>query len=265
MGLVSLQKRSQSAHFPFCHGRAQQKDKCLWLRKSALTRHWICWHLDLGLYSLQRLWLRMKEESEKAGLKLLRVLKTKIIASGPITSWQIGGGKVETVTDFIFLGCKISVNGDCNHEIKRHLLTARKAMTNIDRILKNRDITLPTKVMVFPVVIYRCESCTIKKAECQKIDALELWCWRRLLRILWTARRSNQSILKNQPRIFVGRTDAEAPLLWPPDAKVEKTLMLGKIGDRRRRGDGWMTSLTQWTCIWANSGWWWWTRKPGLL
>ena len=146
------------------------------------------------------------------------------MASGPITSWQIGGGKVETVTDFIFLGCKISVNGDCNHEIKRHLLTARKAMTNIDRILKSRDITLPTKVMVFPVVIY---SCTIKKAECQKIDALELWCWRRLENP-WTARRSNQSILKNQPRIFVGRTDAEAPILWPPDAKSQ---LIGKDPD----------------------------------
>ena len=126
------------------------------------------------------------------------------MAFDPITSWQIGGGKVEPVTDFIFLGCKISVNGDCSREIKRHLLLGRKAITNIDRILKSRDITLPTKVyrvraVVFPVAMYRCESCTIKKAECQKINALELWCWRRVLRILWTSRRSNQSILKNQP------------------------------------------------------------------
>ena len=123
------------------------------------------------------------------------------MASGPITSWQIGGRKVETVTDFIFLGCKISVNGDYNHEIKRHLLIGRKVMTNIDRILKSRDIALPTKVqrvkaVVFPVVSYRCESCTTKKTECRKIDALELWCWRKLLTVLWTARRSNQSILK---------------------------------------------------------------------
>ena len=152
---------------------------------------------------LKNLLMRVKEESEKTGLKL-KIQKTKIMASDPITSWQIGGRKVETVTDFIFLGCKISVNGDYNHEIKRHLLIGRKVMTNIDRILKSRDIALPTKVqrvkaVVFPVVSYRCESCTTKKTECRKIDALELWCWRRLLTVLWTARRSNQSILKNQP------------------------------------------------------------------
>ena len=126
------------------------------------------------------------------------------MASGPIISWQIDGEKVETVTDFNFLGSKITVNGDCSHEIKRHLLLGRKAMTNLDSILKSRDITLPTKVcivkaMAFPVVMYRCESWTIKKAECQRINALKLWCWRRLfesLRVPWTARRSNQSILK---------------------------------------------------------------------
>ena len=123
------------------------------------------------------------------------------MASGPIISWQIDGEKVETVTDFNFLGSKITVNGDCSHEIKRHLLLGRKAMTNLDSILKSRDMTLPTKVhlvkaMVFPVVMYRCESWTIKKAECQRIDAFELCCWRRLLRVPWTARRSNQSILK---------------------------------------------------------------------
>ena len=123
------------------------------------------------------------------------------MASGPIISWQIDGEKVETVTDFNFLGSKITVNGDCSHEIKRHLLLGRKAMTNLDSILKSRDITLPTKVcivkaMAFPVVMYRCESWTIKKAECQRIDALNLWCWRRLLKVPWTARQSNQSILK---------------------------------------------------------------------
>ena len=125
----------------------------------------------------------------------------KFTASGPITSWQIDGETVETVADFIFLGSKITADGDCNHEIKRRLLLGRKAMTNLDSIFKSRDITLPTKVrlaktMVFPVVIYGCESWTVKKAECQRIDAFELWCWRRLLRVSWTSRRSNQSILK---------------------------------------------------------------------
>ena len=138
----------------------------------------------------------------KSGLKI-NIQKAKIMASGPITSWQIEQEKVETVTDFIFLGSKITVDGDCSHEIKRRLLLGRKAMTNLDSILKSRDITLLTKVclvkatvMVFPVVMYGCESWTIKKAEHQRIDAFELWCWRRLLRVPWTARRSNQSILK---------------------------------------------------------------------
>ena len=142
----------------------------------------------------------MKEESEKAGLKL-NIQKTKIMAPRPITSWQIDGETVETVSDFIFLGSKITADGDCIHEIKRHLLLGRKTMTNLDSILKSRDITLPAKVhivkaMVFPVVMYGCESWTIKKAERQRIDAFELWCWRRLLRVPSTARRSNQSILK---------------------------------------------------------------------
>ena len=142
----------------------------------------------------------MKEESEKVGLRL-NIQKTKIMASGPITSWQIDGETVEPVSDFLFLGSKITADGDCSHEIKRHLFLGRKIMTNLDSILKNRDITLPTKVclvkaMVFPVVMYGCESWTVKKAECQRIDAFELWCWRRLLRVPWTARRSNQSILK---------------------------------------------------------------------
>ncbi|KAB0368891.1 hypothetical protein FD755_018896 [Muntiacus reevesi] len=166
---------------------------------------------------LKSLLMKVKEENEKVGLKL-NIQKTKIMASGPITSWQIDGETVETVADLIFLGSKITADGDCSHEIKRHLLLGRKLMTNLDSILKSRDITLPTKVhlvkaMVFPVVMYGCESWTVKKAEhrkidafelCwtvkkaehQKIDAFELWCWRRLLRVPWTARRSNQSILK---------------------------------------------------------------------
>ena len=141
--------------------------------------------------------MKVKEQSEKVGLKL-NIQKTKIMASGPITSWQIDR---ETVDDFIFLASKITADGDCSHEIKRRLLLGRKVMTNLDRILKSRDITLSTKVrlvkaMVFPVVRYGCESWTIKKAKCRRIDVFELWSWRRLLRVPWTARRSNQSILK---------------------------------------------------------------------
>ena len=141
--------------------------------------------------------MKVKEERERVGLKL-NIQKTKIMASSPITSWQIDGETVETVSDFIWGGSKITADGDCSHEIKRCLLLGRKVMTNLDSILKSRDTTLSTKVhlvkaMVFPVVMYGCESWTIKKAECQKIDAFELWCWRRLLRIPWTARRSNQS------------------------------------------------------------------------
>ena len=144
--------------------------------------------------------MKVKEESEKVGLKL-NIHITKIMASGPITSWEIDGETVETVSDFIFLGSKVMADGDCSHEIKKHLLFGRKVMTNLDSILKGRDVTLPTKVclvkaMVFPVVMYGCESWTVKKAECRRIDAFELWCWRGLLRVPWTARRSNQSILK---------------------------------------------------------------------
>ena len=158
------------------------------------------------------------------------------MASGTITSWQIDRETMETMTDFIFLDSKITADGNCSHEIKRHLLLGRKAMANLDSILKSRDITLPTKVhivktMVFPVVMYGCESWAIKKSECQRIDAFELWCWRRLLRVLWTARRSNQSILlmlKLKLQYFghlMGRTDS-----------LEKTLMLGNIEGSRRRG-----------------------------
>ena len=152
--------------------------------------------------------------------------KTKIMASGPITSWEIDGETVETVSDFILGGFKITADGDCSHEIKRHLLLRRKVMINLDSILKSRDITLPTKVslvksMVFPVVMNGCESWTVKKAEHRKIDAFELWCWRRLLRVPWTARRYNQSDKADQSWVFIGRTDAEAeaPILWPPHAK----------------------------------------------
>ena len=149
---------------------------------------------------LKSLLMKVKEESEKVGLKL-NIQKTKIMASGPITSWQIVGETVETVVDFIFLGSKITADGDCSHEIKRRLLLGRKVMTNLDSISKSRDITLPTKVllikaMVFLVVMYGCESWTVKKAERRRIDAFKVWCWRRLLRVPWTARRSNQSILK---------------------------------------------------------------------
>ena len=149
---------------------------------------------------LKSLLMKVKEESEKVGLKL-NIQKTKIMASGPITSWEIDGETVETLSDFIVLGSKITADGDCSYEIKRHLLLGRKVMTNLDSIFKSRDITLPTKVrlvkaMVFPLVMYGCESWTVKEAECRRIDAFEVWCWRRLLRISWTARRSNQSILK---------------------------------------------------------------------
>ena len=144
---------------------------------------------------LKSLLMKVKVESEKVGLKL-NIQKMKIMASGPTTSWEIDGETVETVSDLIFLSSKITANGDCIHEIKRCLLLGRKVMTNLDSILKSRDITLPTKVrlvkaMVFPVVMYGCESWSVKKAECQRIDAFELWCWRRLLRVPWTARRSN--------------------------------------------------------------------------
>ena len=145
--------------------------------------------------------MKVREEREKVGLKL-NIQKTKIMASGPITSWQADVETVETVADFIFLGSKITADGDCSHEIKRCLLLGRKVMINLDSIFKSREITLPTKVrlvkaIVFPVVMCGCESWTVKKAECQRIDAFELWCWRRLLRVPWTARRSNQSILKD--------------------------------------------------------------------
>jgi hypothetical protein len=195
---------------------------------------------------LKSLVTKVKEESENVGLKL-NIQKTKIMASSPITSWEIDEETVETVSDFIFWGSKITADGDCSHENKRRLLLGRNVMTNLDSILKSRDITLPTKFhlvksMVFPVVMYGCESWTVKKAECQRIDAFELWCWRRLLRVPWTARRSNQSILKEiSPGITLEGLMLKLKLqyfghLMRRVDSLEKTLMLGGIGGRRRRG-----------------------------
>ena len=159
----------------------------------------------------------------------MHVAKCKIMASGPITSWQIDGVKLKTVTYFIFLESQITGYGDCSHELKTLLFLGRKAMTILDLILKSRNVTLTkvhiVKAMVSPVVMYGCESWTIKKAEHQRTDAFKLWCWRRLLRVPWIARRSNQSILKEINLIFLGRTDADAPILWPPDAKSQ---LIGK-------------------------------------
>ena len=175
---------------------------------------------------LKNLLMKVKGESEKVALKL-NIQKTKIMASGPITSWQVDGETVETVSDFILGGSKITADGDCSHEIKRRLLLGRKVMTNLDSIFKSRDIILPIKVrlvkaMVFPVVTYGCESWTVKKAERQRIDAFELWCWRRLLRVPWTARRSNQSILKEiSPGCSLEglMLKLKLPILWSPHAK----------------------------------------------
>ena len=222
--------------------------------------------------------MKVKEESEKISLKL-NIQKTKIMASGPITSWQIDGETVETVTDFILGAPQITPDGDHSHEIKRLLLLGRQAMTNLDSILKSRDIILPTKVhlvkaMVFPVVMYGCESWTIKKAERWRINAFELWCWRKLLRVPWTARRSNQSILKEiGPEYWLEGLMLKLKLqyfghLMQRTDSLE-TLVLGKIEGRRRRGwqrwDGWVASPTWWTRIWVSSGIWWWTGKPGML
>ena len=195
---------------------------------------------------LKSLLMKVKEESEEVGLKL-NIQKIKIMTSSPITSREIDGETVETVSDFMFLGSKITADGDCNQEIKRHLLFGRKVMTNLDSILKSRDITLPTKVrlvkaMFFPVVMYGCESWTVKKAEGRRIDAFELWCWRRLLRVPWTARRSDQSILKEIiPGISLEGMMLKLKLqyfghLMRRVDSLEKTLMLGGFGGRRRRG-----------------------------
>ena len=195
---------------------------------------------------LKSLLTKVKVESGKVGLKL-NIQKTKIMASSPITSWEIDGETVETVSDFIFRGSKITTDGDCSHEIKRRLLLGRKVMSNLDSIFKSRDITLPTKVrlvkaVVFPVVMYGCKSWAVKKAEHQRIDAFEVWCWRRLLRVPWTARRSNRSILKEiSPGISLEgmmlklKVQYFGHLMWRVDS-LEKTLTLGGIGGKRRRG-----------------------------
>ena len=201
------------------------------------------------------------------------------MASVPIPSSQIDGKTMETVMDFIFLGSKITAGGDCSHEIKRHLLLGRKAMTNLDSVLKSRDITLLTRVhlvkaMVFPVVMYGCESWTIKKAEHWRTDAIELWCWRRHLRIPWTARRSNQSILKEiSPEYSLEGLMLKLKLqyfghLIQRTDPLEKTLMVGKVESRRRRGwqrMRWLALPTRWTWVWASSRSWWWTGKRGML
>ena len=219
--------------------------------------------------------MKVKEESETLGLKL-SIQKTKIMTYGPMTSWQID---VETVADFIFLGSKITADGDCSHEIKQRLLLGRKAMTNLDSMLKSRDITLPTKVrivkvMIFPMVMYGCESWTIKKAEQRRIDDFELWCWRRLLRVPWALRRSNQSILKeiNLEYLLEGlmvklKLQNFGHLMLRTDS-FEKTLMLGKTegGKRRERQSmRWLDGITDSMKVnLSSSRSWWWTGKPGV-
>ena len=216
---------------------------------------------------LKSLLLKVKEESEKVGFKL-NIQKTKNMASGPIISWQTDGETKEIVTDFIFLGSKITSEGDCNHEIKKNTPWT-KSYEKPDSILKSRDITLPTKThlvkaTVFPVVMCGCESWTIKKAERWRIDAFELWCWRSLLRVPWTARRPNQSILKEispeyslEGLMLKLKLQYFGHLMWKADS-FEKTLMLGKIdggeGNDDRGWDGWMATPTLCTWVWASSG-----------
>ena len=228
---------------------------------------------------LKSLLMKMKEESEKVGLKL-NIQKTKIMAYGPITSWEIDGETVKTLIDFIFLGSKITADGDCSHDIKRRLLLGRKFMTNLDSILKSRDISLWTKVhlvkaLVFPVVMYALESWTVKKAECWRIDAFELWCWRRLLRVPWTARRSNQPTLKEiSPEYPLEGLMLKLKLQYFCQFGKELTywkrpwcwerLKAGGKGDNRG-WDGCMASPTLWTWVWVNSGNWWWTGKHVML
>ena len=229
--------------------------------------------------SLKSLLIKVKEESEKVGLKL-NIQKTKIMASSPITSWQIDGETMKTVRGFIVLGSKITANGDFSHEIERHLLLGRKVMTNLDSILRTKDITLPTKVclvkvMVFPIVMYGCESWTIKKGEHWIIDAFELWCWRRLLRVPWIAGRSNQSILKEiSPEYswkgLVLKLKLQYLATWCEELtpwKIPWCWERLKAGGKGDNGgwDGWMASLVQWTWLWVSSRSWSWTAKPGML
>ena len=232
-----------------------------------------------GKNELKSLLMSVKEESEKAGLKLVLIKyikKTKIIASSPIISWKIEGKKVEVVTDFLFLGPKITADGDCNHEIRRQLLLGRKAMTNLESVLKNRHHCadkVPIIKVVFPVVMYSCESWTIKMAEHQRIDAFKLWCWRRLLRIPWTERRSKLSILKeiNPEYSLKGlmlKLQYFGHLVWIVDS-LKKSLLLGKIEGRRRRGHQrmrWLDDITDAMDMnLKNSGKWWGTGRPGVL
>ena len=217
-----------------------------------------------------------KEESEKVGLRL-NIQKTNIMASGPINSWQIDGETEETVTDFIFLGSKITADGDCSQDIKRRLLLGRKVMTNLDSILKSRDITLPTKVrlvkaMVFPVVLYGCESWTIKKAEGWRIDDFELWCC--LERPLDCKEIQPVHPKGEQSWVFIGRTDVEAetPILWSLHAKSwpiwkdpDAWRDWGQEENRMTGWNDWMASPTLWAWVWVNSGTLWWTGRPGVL
>ena len=198
------------------------------------------------------------------------------MASSSITSWQIDRETVETVADFILGGSKITADGDCSHEINRQLLLGGKVMTNLDSMLKSGDITLPTKVhlfkaVVFPVVMYGCESWTVIKAECWRIDAFELWCWRRLLRVPWTARRSNQSILKEiSPRCSLEGLRLKLKLQYFGHLMQRADPDAGRDWGQEEKGatevwDGWMASLTRWTWVWVSSGSWWWTGKSGIL
>ena len=231
----------------------------------------------MAIYSLTKggelkgLLMKVKDDSEKAGLKF-NIQKTKIMALGPTTSWQTDGETMETVTDFIFLGSKITADCGCNHEIKRCLLLGRNAMIGLASVLKSRDITLPTnvhliKAMVFPEVTYGCESWIIKKIERRRIDAFELWSWSRLLRIPWTARRSSQSILKEiNPKYPLQGLMLKLKLQYFSHL-MQRADSLEKYSDARKdRGwDGWMASPTQWTWVWASPRRWWRTGKPGVL
>ena len=223
--------------------------------------------------------MKVKEESEKVDLKL-KIQKTKIMASGPITSWAnrwVNNGNI--VIDFILRGSKITADGDCSHEIKKPLLLGRKAMTHLDSILRSIHITLPTKVhlvraVVFPVVMYECESWTIKKAEHRRTDVFKLWYWRRLLRVPWTAKRSNQYVLKeicpeySLEGLIVKLKSNTLVTWWEELTHWKRPWCWERLeagGEWNRGWDGWMASLTQWTRVWASSGSWWWTGKSGLL
>ena len=220
---------------------------------------------------IKSLLMKVKKESEKVGLKL-SIQKMKIMASGPVTSWEIDGETVETVWDFILGGSKITAEDDCSHEIKRCLLLGRKVMPNLGSIFKSRDITLPAKVrlvkaIVFPVVLYGYESWTVKKAECRRTDGFELWCWRRLLRVPWTARRSTLGFLWKEWcwswSSSTLATSSEELTHWKRLWCWEE---LGAGGERDDRGwDGWMASLIRWTWVWVNSKRRWWTGRPGML